>query len=126
MSASIADAVKDSSSTDPATRGVTRIAPHVVERIAAYACHRAAAIVSPQLELNAPRSIAPKARAEINGRVARLSVSVGVQYPSPVMAFAANVRSVVTEDVESLCGLRVVGIDVEASPVDLRRRTRVL
>jgi hypothetical protein len=126
MSGAIAGMTQEPAAADPATRGVTRVSPHVVERIAAYACHRATAAVTPQLEPNAPRSVAPRARAEINGRLARLSVSVGVRYPAPVAAFAASVRSVVTTDVENLCGLRVVGIDVEAAPVNIRQRTRVL
>lgn len=112
--------------SDPAVRGITRISPHVVERIAAYACHRASAVVLPLVDTDAPRSGAPRARAEITGRLARLSVTVSVRYPSPLTAFAAGVRSVVTADVERLCGLRVVAVDVEAEPVNLQRRTRVL
>lgn len=125
-SAPTAGDARDAAASDPATRGMTRLSPHVVERIAAYACHRATALVTPQLDPHAPRSVAPRARAEVNGRLTRLSVFVGVAYPSPVGAFAASVRSVVTADVERLCGLRVVGIDVEAMPVNLRRRRRVL
>lgn len=116
---------QSAAATEPAARGVTRVSPHVVERIAAYACHRAAAIVTPQLEPHAPRSVAPRARAEVNGRLARLSITAGVRYPAPVTAFAASIRAVVTADVERLCGLRVVGVDVEASPVNVQRRTRV-
>lgn len=111
---------------DPATRGFTRVSPHVVERIAAHACLRATAVATPSSSATVPRALAPRARAEINGKIARLAVTVGVEYPSPVAAFAAGVRAVVTADVERLCGLRVVGVDVEALPVDLRRRTRVL
>ncbi|WP_134323243.1 Asp23/Gls24 family envelope stress response protein [Cumulibacter soli] len=111
---------------DPAARGLTRISPNVVERIAAHACHRADGAITPQLHPAAPRGSAPRARAEINGKIARLTVTVGVQYPMPVAAFAATLRDVVAADVERLCGLHVVAIDVEAAPVNLRRRTRVL
>lgn len=110
---------------DPAMRGLTRVAPHVVERIAAFACHRATAVATPGSAAGVARTLTPRARAEINGKIARLAVTVGVEYPSPVAVFAAGVRAVVTADVERLCGLRVVGVDVEALPVDLRRRTRV-
>lgn len=126
MNAPIAGTTQSRATVDPATRGLTRVSPHVVERIAAYACHRAAAAVIPQLEPHAPRTVAPRARAEINGKLTRLSISVAVRYPSPITSFAASVRSVVTADVERLCGLRVVAIDVEASPVNVRRTTRVL
>lgn len=126
MSSPLAAVTTQPSATDPAGRGLTRISPHVVERIAGYACQHATAVVTPQLDPTAPRSVAPRVRAEIDGRLARLSITVGVRYPEPVAAFAAGLRSAVTAEVERLCGLRVVGIDVEASPVNLRRRTRVL
>lgn len=107
------------------SRGITRISPHVVERIAAFACNRADLVVTPRTNEHAPRSVAPRARAEVNGRHARLSVSVGAQYPASMTALAASVRAVVTEDVERLCGLQVVGVDVDAQPVNLERKTRV-
>lgn len=106
-------------------RGVTRISPHVVERIAGHACHRADGAVTPRTHPGAPQATAPRVRAEVTGRHARLSVSAGALYPASLTAFAAAVRTVVVDDVERLCGLRVVGVDVEALPVNLERRTRV-
>ncbi|WP_153505805.1 hypothetical protein [Cumulibacter manganitolerans] len=105
--------------------GFTRISPYVVERIAGHACHRAEGAVTPRTHAGAPQSTAPRVRAEVTGRHARLSVSTGALYPAPLTAFAAAVRAVVVDDVERLCGLRVVAVDVEALPVNLERRTRV-
>lgn len=110
---------------DASTRGITRVSPHVVERIAAFACNRADRVVTPRTHEQAPSSLIPRARAEINGRHARLSVTVGALYPSAMTVFAASVRQVVTEDVQRLCGLQVVGVDVEAQPVNLERKVRV-
>lgn len=110
---------------DASARGITRLSPHVVERIAAFACNRAERVVTPRTHEHAPSSVIPRARADINGRHARLAVSVGAMYPTPMTSFAASVRQVVTEDVERLCGLEVVGVDVEAQPINLERKVRV-
>lgn len=110
---------------DPAARGITRVSPHVVERVAAYACHRADSVVTPRTDSDAPSATTPRARAEVSGRQARLSVSVGARYPASIAALAASVRRLVAEDVERLCGLSVVGVDVEAHPVNLARQRRV-
>lgn len=112
-------------SDDPSGRGVTRVSPHVVERIAAYACNRASNVVTPRTDHDAPRSSAPRAHAEINGRHARLSLAVGTTYPSSLVAVATSVRAVVIEDVQRLCGLQVIAVDVDAQPVNLHRRSRV-
>ncbi|WP_106847891.1 hypothetical protein [Blastococcus sp. Marseille-P5729] len=110
---------------DASARGITRVSPHVVERIAAFACHRADRAVTPRTHEHAPSSVIPRARADINGRHARLAVSVGALYPISMTTFARSVRQVVTDDVERLCGLQVVAVDVEAQPVNLERQARV-
>lgn len=111
--------------SDPASRGLTRVSPHVVERIASYACASVPGTVTPRTappEVTAP---APRARADVSGRHAHLTVTVGMSYARPVGTTAIEVRRQISSDVERLCGMDVVAVDVEAVPVHTMRRSRV-
>ncbi|GAB3299535.1 Asp23/Gls24 family envelope stress response protein [Epidermidibacterium keratini] len=112
-------------SSDPASRGLTRVSPHVVERIATHACASVPGTVTPRTappEVTAPP---PRARADVSGRHAHLSVTVGMSYARPIANVATEVRRHVSADVERLCGMQVVGVDVEAVPIHTMRRSRV-
>lgn len=115
----------ETSRDDPAGRGLTRVAPHVVERIAAYACERVDGTITPRTAAKGSSAPTVRARADVSGPRAHLAITVGMSYAQPVAATAVDVRNAVRADVERLCGMRVVAVDVEALPVHTMRRSRV-
>lgn len=110
--------------SDPGTRGLTRIAPNVVERVAAFACRKASGVLS---ESNADRSTIPpiRAQADVMGSHVHLAVRLPVEYPRPIVEVSASAREVVNEAVHRLCGLHVDTVDIEAVPINRTRRARV-
>lgn len=110
---------------DPSVRGVTRISPIVVERIAAYACNSVPGAVTRDQFAYLERVPPVKVRAEVMGSTTHLVVSVGVEWPAPIVRIAHAVRTHVAAEVERMCGLSIVGVDVRPVPVVVRRATRV-
>jgi uncharacterized alkaline shock family protein YloU len=95
------------------------VADAVVEKIAAQAASEVDDVegVAPRLlgltrpgARHAPR---PQVAARIDGRLARLTVSVGVRYPAPLRHVSDAVRRHVTETVGHLASLDVREVDVE-------------
>lgn len=111
--------------SDPATRGLTRIAPNVVEQVAAFACRRADHVLSGPTTLHGPKVPSIRARADVMGSHVHLSVRLPVAYPHPIIEVSAAVRTEIGRSVHRLCGLQVDGVDVEAVPINLTRVTRV-
>ena len=111
--------------SDPATRGLTRIAPSVVERVAAFACRSASHVLSQPATPEDPKIPSIRARADVMGSHVHLSVRLPVAYPRPIIEVSAAVRTEISRAVQHLCGLQVDGVDVEAIPVNLTRVTRV-
>lgn len=121
---SVPPSAADAPLAEPAARGVTRIAPSVVERIAAFTCTQVDGTLT-RRATGDTRAPVTRARAEVSGRQAHLSVTVGVRYARSVVTTASAIRQAVTAEVQRMCGLEVVGVDVEALPVNLSRRSRV-
>lgn len=112
-------------SPDGATRGLTRIAPNVVERVAAYACRDVnGVLVRPALSEDT-KVPSIRARADVMGAAAHVTVWLPVEYPRPIINVAAAVRERIVADVHRLCGLRVEGIDIEALPINRAKISRV-
>ncbi|MFF1560104.1 hypothetical protein [Streptomyces sp. NPDC058279] len=92
----------------PADRGATRIADRVVTKIAAQAAREALAATGP-----APAR--PHATVTVHHDIARVHVSLELDYPSDLTAQCAAVRREVTERIERCAGMAVpeVHIDIE-------------
>lgn len=112
---------------EPDLRGVTRISPVVVEKIAQRAASEMPEIVTPDTPITGG-GVGPhvRARAEVRGGEARITLGLGVSYPARLIEVASAVRAEVSERVASLAGVRVVEVDVEVSPVLVDRRRRVV
>jgi uncharacterized alkaline shock family protein YloU len=70
----------------------------------------------------------PKAAAAVDGRLARISVEVGVDYPAPIPVVTRAVRARIVEQVGTLAGVdaREVDVTVSALIVADTRTPRVL
>lgn len=110
---------------DPSVRGVTRISPVVVERIAAHACNSVPGAVTRERFAYLDRVPPVKVRAEVMGSSTHLVVSVGVEWPAPIVRIAHAVKAQVATEVQRMCGLSIVGVDVRPVPIVVRRATRV-
>ena len=101
---------------EPGDRGLLDISPTVAEKIA----RRAATEVD-------GTSGSMKADADVAPGRASIRLELGVEYPRPVGAVAAEVRRRVTERVNELTGLTVEAVDVTVSELPApRRRARRL
>ncbi|MEC4572171.1 hypothetical protein [Streptomyces virginiae] len=87
-----------------ADRGATRIADRVVAKIAAQAAREALAGTS-----GAP----PHATVTVHHDIARVRVSLELDYPSDLAAQCAAVRSSVVRRVEQLANMSVPEVDVD-------------
>ena len=115
----------DAQSSDPSTRGLTRIAPNVVERVAAFACRGADDVLARPETSHGPKIPSIRARADVMGSHVHISVRLPVAYPRPIVEVSTAVRAEIGRVVQHLCGLQVDGVDVEAIPVNQTRITRV-
>jgi uncharacterized alkaline shock family protein YloU len=110
------DALSSSGAED---RGNLRIAPRVVERIAGQAATEVDHVTGvPRRVLGqtlgkVKADSQARASAKVDGSLASISVSVAVEYPTPVRAAAAAVRKHVSSTVHELCGLDVVEVAVD-------------
>lgn len=110
------DALASSGAED---RGSLSIAPRVVERIAGQAATEVDHVTGvPRRVLGqtlgkVTADSQARASAKVDGSIASISVSVAVEYPTPVRAAAAAVRAHVSSTVHDLCGLDVVEVSVD-------------
>ncbi|MEH0431381.1 hypothetical protein SAMN06272781_6292 [Streptomyces sp. 1222.2] len=93
---------------EPGERGAIRIADRVVAKIAAQAAREA--MVAPT-----PDSAPPNATVLVHHETARVTVSLGLPYPSDIGGQCAAVRRHVVERVGTLAGMHVseVAVHVE-------------
>ncbi|MER7760068.1 hypothetical protein [Streptomyces sp. NPDC097619] len=89
-----------------AERGATRIADRVVARIAAQAAREA--VGTPPAG-----GAAPHATVTVHHDIARVRISLELDYPTDLGARCAAVRSRVTGRVEELAGMAVPEVDIE-------------
>ncbi|MER6777183.1 MULTISPECIES: hypothetical protein [unclassified Streptomyces] len=106
----------------PAERGATRIADRVVAKIAAQAAREALAAQpdGPPRPAGAPGSAgatggqaAPHATVTVHHDIARVRVSLELDYPSDLAARCAAVRSRVVRLVEEYAGMSVPEVDID-------------
>lgn len=101
------------------TRGRTTIADRVVEKIAGQAATEVDHVTGvPRRVLGqtlgkVKADSQARASAKVDGSVVSLSVSVAVEYPTPVRSAAAAVRAHVVDQVSTLTGLNVVEVHVD-------------
>ncbi len=100
-------------------RGVTTIAPAVVEKIAGRAATEidgvgvVAAAGLRKLFSSAPDPDAPAdADAQVGMERASVALTISIKYPAPVRTTSTRVRTAVAERVEQLTGLRVSWVDL--------------
>lgn len=107
--------------TDAADRGRTRIADRVVEKIAARAVAEvdnatgvARRVLGVRLGSAGPDSKV-RVDADVDGGVVSVHASMAVRWPAPVRTVTRQVRSNVTDRVQSLTGLRVEQVDIDVT-----------
>jgi uncharacterized alkaline shock family protein YloU len=98
----------------PAERGITTLAPRVVEKIAARAAGEVAQVFGLSRTLAGHTLGAERVRAdaELDGHVAVLRLDLSVAFPAPLIPLTRTVREHVTNTVQTLCGLHVDHIDL--------------
>ncbi|MEU5342571.1 hypothetical protein AB0H18_17290 [Streptomyces sp. NPDC020766] len=89
-----------------AERGALRIADRVVAKIAAHAAREA-------LDVLPPDAARPHATVIVHHEVARVRVSVELDYPSDIGGQCAAVRHQVAQRVEALAGMEVPEVSVQ-------------
>ncbi|MGP4049071.1 hypothetical protein [Streptomyces sp. 2A115] len=90
----------------PAERGATRIADRVVAKIAARAAREA-------LDAPPPDAVPPHASVVVHHGVARVRVSLELDYPSDIGGQCGAVRRQVAQRVETLAGMQVPEVAVQ-------------
>ncbi|MBT2539602.1 hypothetical protein J7E99_02475 [Streptomyces sp. ISL-44] len=90
----------------PADRGATRIADRVIAKIAAQAAREA--LVAPP-----PRAAAPHATVTVHHDIARVRVSLELDYPSDIAAQCAAVRRQVALRIEECASMSVPEVDID-------------
>ena len=100
-------------------RGALTIADRVVEKVAGQAA------IEVDHVTGVPRRVLgqtlgkvkadshARASAKVDGSIVSVSISIAVEYPTPVRVVAAEVRRRVVEQVRALCGLQVVEVHVD-------------
>lgn len=104
----------------PAQRGRTNIADKVVEKIAAQCAYEIAGVggrgggflgVGRQADLDSR----PKVSVELTGKIATLSVDLGVEYPRPIEETTQHVREILARRVGELTGVSVRQVDIRVT-----------
>ncbi|MFJ4779654.1 hypothetical protein [Streptomyces sp. NPDC088762] len=90
----------------PAERGATRIADRVVAKIAAQAAREA---LAPRPE----QAAAPHATVTVHHDIARVRVSLELDYPSDLAAQCASVRRRVALRIEEYAEMAVPEVDID-------------
>lgn len=107
---------------EPSGRGRTSIENKVVEKTAAQSALEIDHVhgVSHRMTRVFAAGQVVHTQASIDGHLARLRVTIEVDYPTPVKQVTRQVRQHVRERVNQLCGLTVVDMDIRV--VALRSR----
>jgi len=104
---------------DPRGRARLVIAPLVVERVVDGAARRVPGVRAVPGRLGRD---ALRVEAKVLGRVASVSLDIGVGYPSPVRETCRQVRERVTAEVLRTTGIELTRLDVQVAAL-LRRRS---
>jgi uncharacterized alkaline shock family protein YloU len=100
-------------------RGGLTIADRVVEKVAGQAATEVERVTGvPRRVLGqtlgkVKADSQARASAKVDGSIVSVTVTVAVEYPTPVREAAAAVRQRVIEQVGALCGLQVVEVHVD-------------
>ncbi|MFK0256931.1 hypothetical protein [Streptomyces sp. NPDC090445] len=99
----------------PAERGATRIADRVVAKIAAQAAREALAAQpgGPPGGAGPGGAAAPHAAVTVHHDIARVRVSLELDYPSDLAESCAAVRRQVVRRVEDCAGMAVPEVDID-------------
>jgi uncharacterized alkaline shock family protein YloU len=99
---------------DPAGRGRTVLAPLVVEKIAAQAATEIGGISGSRRRIagRAAGSERVRAEADLDGQVAAVRLQLAAAFPAPLLELTRQVRQHVTEQIQTLCSLRVDHVDI--------------
>ncbi|HSP37015.1 MAG TPA: Asp23/Gls24 family envelope stress response protein [Frankiaceae bacterium] len=106
-------------SGDAESRGSTTIANRVVEKVAGHAAVEVDHVGGVPRRLlgqslgKVKADSQARASAKVDGSIVSVSVSVAVEYPTPVREAAAAVRANVVQQVHAICGLNVVEVHVD-------------
>lgn len=99
-------------------RGRLDIAPAVIERIAEVAAGEIDGVQSRRSGGLGRTARGTRARADVDGRVARLRIAVALRYPIAVRPACEQIRQAVVSRVYELAGVTVTGCDLRV--VELR------
>lgn len=111
-------------------RGVTVLAPRVVEKIAAQAAGEIEQVFGLPRRLAAheggPRQV--RADAELDGQIAAVRLQIAAAFPGRLVPLTRQVREHVIARIQTLCGLRVDHVDITVAALrrdgDQRRRVQ--
>lgn len=109
---------KNADRVPPGDRGTLKIDAKVVERIAARTADRvdhAGGSTNRLLSLPGSRATKPKVTADIDGRLARLSLTMAVDYPAPIGAVTRTARARIISTVKQLTGIDVKEVNITIS-----------
>jgi uncharacterized alkaline shock family protein YloU len=101
------------------SRGTTIITNRVVEKVAGQAAVEVDHVSGVPRRLlgqtlgKVKQDSQARASAKVDGSIVSVSVSVAVEYPTPVRTAAAAVRANVVQQVNTICGLNVVEVHVD-------------
>lgn len=109
---------------DPAGRGVTTIAPQVVEKIALRAATEVEGVTLVARGLDRVLGRTP-GTAEVDARTAAIELPVCIRYPLPVAATCDEVRRSVARRVHELTGRTLEQVDIVVVKLANERPARV-
>lgn len=102
------------------TRGKLVIAEKVIAKVASQAATELSAVGSGAggflgVGARSDFDARPKVDVELSGRIATLTLDIGVRYPTPLREATARVRRHVSDRVRLLTGVEVRQVDIEIS-----------
>jgi uncharacterized alkaline shock family protein YloU len=105
---------RGTSPADLAGRGRTVLAPLVVEKIAAQAATEIGGISGLRRRIagRAAGSERVHAEADLDGQVTAVRLQLAAAFPAPLLELTRQVRQHVTEQIQTLCSLRVDHVDI--------------
>lgn len=119
---------------DPARRGDLIIGVRVVQKVAAHAVHQVGAASGAARRVlgvtvgGLTETSDARVRAQVDGDIATVNVTMGVHWPASITAVADQVRRRIREDVARITAVDVRRIDIEvvnmAIPAHDRARVR--
>lgn len=108
------------------SRGSTRIADRVVERIAVRAAQETGRVGGPGGGLQAlpGRSDQPRVSVTVHGALATMRLTLGIVYPAPVRGTTREVREHVRARVLELTGISVRQLDIDVVTLNVDEEER--